>query len=138
MISCPCALVISIPLGYFGGAGLASRQGILVKGSNFLDALSKVKTVVFDKTGTLTRGNFAVRKVEAVKIARRTRTIVWQNIVMALAIKIVFVALGTIGMASMWEAVFADMGVALAAIVNSTRALRGKGRPDTKATREQR
>jgi Cd2+/Zn2+-exporting ATPase len=347
VISCPCALVISIPLGYFGGVGRASRQGILVKGSNFLDALSKVKTVVFDKTGTLTRGDFVVQKivplngfgeqqfmqyammaelhashpigraivakgqkmglkpdrlsvtlhedlpgkgvramvdgheilvgsdgllhhrqvahdisklegtaahividgryvghiligdslrtdaglaisqlrdigmdriemftgdnrfaaesvadslgvdafhaellpedkvrlleqiqatdhggkvafvgdgindapviaradvgmamgglgtdaaietadvvlmtdsplkiVEAVKIARRTRTIVWQNIVMALSIKIVFVVLGTMGMASMWEAVFADMGVALAAILNSTRVLR--------------
>lgn len=352
VISCPCALVISIPLGYFGGVGRASRQGILVKGSNFLDALSKVKTVVFDKTGTLTRGDFTVQKVvpvngygeqrllefamlaelhsshpiaksivakgyemglkpditsvvehvdlpgrgvrvlaggheihvgsdgllhhqqiahnvcelqetaahvvidgryaghiligdsiktdarqaisllrgigvdriemftgdnrcaaesvanelgvdafhaellpedkvrlleeiqsatnhggkiafvgdgindapvlaradvgvamgalgsdaaietadvvlmtdsplkmvEAVQIARQTRTIVWQNIVMALSIKIVFVVLGTIGLASMWEAVFADMGVALAAIVNSTRVLRGGAR----------
>lgn len=350
VISCPCALVISIPLGYFGGVGRASRRGILVKGSNFLDALSKVKTVVFDKTGTLTRGDFAVQKVvplngfveqkllefamlaelhashpigkaivakgremglrpdsasvtrhedlpgrgvraqvdgheifvgsdgllhhqrvahdvcelegtaahividgryaghilvgdsvrvdaaqaiaqlrdigmerivmltgdnrcaaeavarplgvdafhaellpedkvrllediqsatthggkvafvgdgindapviaradvgiamgglgtdaaietadvvlmtdsplkivEAVQIARHTRTIVWQNIVLALTIKIVFVALGTMGMASMWEAVFADMGVSLAAILNATRVLRGK------------
>ena len=350
VISCPCALVISIPLGYFGGVGRASRRGILVKGSNFLDALAKVKTVVFDKTGTLTRGDFTVQKVvalngfgqrqimafavlaelhashpiaraivakgremglkpdsasvtrhedlpgrgvhalvdghdilvgsdgllhhrqvdhdvcelpgtaahividgryaghiligdsvradagqaiaqlrdigmeriemltgdnrcaaesvarslgvdafhaellpedkvrlleeiqsathqggkvafvgdgindapviaradvgmamgglgtdaaietadvvlmtdsplkivEAVQIARRTRTIIWQNIVMALAIKIVFVALGTMGMASMWEAVFADMGVSLAAVVNSTRVLHGR------------
>jgi len=352
VISCPCALVISIPLGYFGGVGKASRRGILVKGSNFLDALSEVKTVVFDKTGTLTRGDFKVQKivpvnghsekqllefaalaelqsshpiaksivakcsemgialddtsviehtelpgqgvrafvggheiligsdgllhhrqithevcelegtaanivingdyagyiligdsiktdakraisqlrtigieriemltgdnrcaagsvanhlevdafhaellpedkvflleeiqsannyggkvafvgdgindapviaradvgvamgalgtdaaietadvvlmtdsplklVEAVQIARQTRTIVWQNIVMALSIKVVFVILGTIGLASMWEAVFADMGVALAAIVNSTRILPRKRR----------
>ncbi len=63
VISCPCALVISIPLGYFGGIGRASRQGILVKGSNYLDALTKVRTVVFDKTGTLTRGEFKVTKV---------------------------------------------------------------------------
>lgn len=348
VISCPCALVISIPLGYFGGIGRASRQGILIKGSNFLDTLSAVKTVVFDKTGTLTRGDFQVQKVvpvngygeqqllefaalaelqsshpiaksivakylemglkldnasvmehielpgrgvralvggheilvgsdgllhhqqiahdvcdleatavhvvidgkyagyiligdsikadakeaimqlrgiginrivmltgdnncaaemvadslelddfhaellpedkvrlleelqlacnpgekvafvgdgindapviaradvgiamgalgsdaaietadvvlmtdsplkmvQAIKIARQTRKIVWQNIVMALSIKIVFVALGTMGMASMWEAVFADMGVTLAAILNSTRVLR--------------
>jgi Zn2+/Cd2+-exporting ATPase len=351
VISCPCALVISIPLGYFGGIGQASRQGILIKGSNFLDALSKVRTVIFDKTGTLTRGDFAVQKVvprndfgeqklmefamlaelhashpiaksivskgremglaldstlvsshedlpgrgvmahiagheilvgsdgllhhrqiahdvcelqgtaahividgryagyiligdairedaaqaisllrdigveriemftgdngcaaqsvarslgvdayhaellpedkvrlleeiqaitnhggkiafvgdgindapviaradvgmamgglgtdaaietadvvlmtdsplkivEAVHIARCTRTIIWQNIIMALFIKIVFVSLGTLGMASMWEAVFADMGVALAAIVNSMRVLHVKG-----------
>lgn len=61
VISCPCALVISIPLGYFGGIGAASRNGILVKGSNYLDALKSVKIVVFDKTGTLTKGVFAVR-----------------------------------------------------------------------------
>jgi Cd2+/Zn2+-exporting ATPase len=63
VISCPCALVVSIPLGYFGGIGRASRRGILIKGSNFLDALAAVKTVVFDKTGTLTQGKFEVRKV---------------------------------------------------------------------------
>jgi len=60
VISCPCALVISIPLGYFGGIGSASRKGILVKGSNFLDVLTQVKTIVFDKTGTLTKGEFKV------------------------------------------------------------------------------
>jgi len=63
VISCPCALVISIPLGYFGGVGRASRKGILVKGSNFLDALTQVKTVVFDKTGTLTKGEFKVTEI---------------------------------------------------------------------------
>lgn len=63
VISCPCALVISIPLGYFGGIGSASRKGILVKGSNFLDALTQVKTVVFDKTGTLTKGEFKVTEI---------------------------------------------------------------------------
>jgi len=63
VISCPCALVISIPLGYFGGLGRASRQGILVKGSNYLDVLAAVKTVVFDKTGTLTKGVFRVKDV---------------------------------------------------------------------------
>ncbi|UCB45064.1 MAG: cadmium-translocating P-type ATPase [Spirochaetota bacterium] len=60
VISCPCALVISVPLGYFGGIGHASRRGILIKGSNYIDALNKVKTVVFDKTGTLTHGIFKV------------------------------------------------------------------------------
>lgn len=64
VISCPCALVISIPLGYFGGVGAASKNGILVKGSNFLDALRSVKTVVFDKTGTLTQGRYSVQEVE--------------------------------------------------------------------------
>jgi Cd2+/Zn2+-exporting ATPase len=63
VVSCPCALVISIPLGYFGGVGGASRRGILVKGANFLDVLADVKTVVFDKTGTLTRGVFNVTKI---------------------------------------------------------------------------
>lgn len=63
VISCPCALVISIPLGYFGGIGRASKRGILVKGSNFLDALTQVKTIVFDKTGTLTKGEFKVTEI---------------------------------------------------------------------------
>lgn len=63
VISCPCALVISIPLGYFGGIGAASRHGILFKGSNYLDAITKVTTVVMDKTGTLTQGIFSVRKI---------------------------------------------------------------------------
>lgn len=63
VISCPCALVISIPLGYFGGIGLASRNGILFKGSNFLDAITFVKIVVMDKTGTLTKGVFKVQKI---------------------------------------------------------------------------
>ncbi|WP_016777283.1 heavy metal translocating P-type ATPase [Anaerophaga thermohalophila] len=65
VVSCPCALVISIPLGYFGGVGRASQKGILVKGSNFLDALNQVETVVFDKTGTLTKGEFKVSEVVA-------------------------------------------------------------------------
>jgi Cd2+/Zn2+-exporting ATPase len=63
VISCPCALVVSIPLGYFGGIGLASKSGILFKGSNFLDVMTKVNTVVMDKTGTLTKGVFDVQKV---------------------------------------------------------------------------
>lgn len=63
VISCPCALLISIPLGYFGGIGAASRNGILVKGGNYLDALAEVKSVVMDKTGTLTEGIFKVQEV---------------------------------------------------------------------------
>lgn len=66
VISCPCALVVSIPLGYFGGIGLASRNGILFKGGNFLDAITTVDTIVMDKTGTLTAGVFEVREVFAV------------------------------------------------------------------------
>ncbi len=64
VISCPCALVISVPLSFFGGIGAASKQGILVKGSNYLQALSETEVVVFDKTGTLTKGTFSVVKVE--------------------------------------------------------------------------
>jgi len=63
VISCPCALVISIPLGFFGGIGAASKRGILIKGSNFLEALNQVKTVIFDKTGTLTKGEFAISEI---------------------------------------------------------------------------
>lgn len=63
VISCPCALVVSIPLGYFGGIGLASRNGILFKGSNFLDVMTAINTVIMDKTGTLTKGVFNVQEV---------------------------------------------------------------------------
>ena len=63
VVSCPCALVISVPLTFFGGIGGASRRGILIKGANYMDILAKVKTVVFDKTGTLTHGQFAVEAV---------------------------------------------------------------------------
>lgn len=64
VISCPCALVISVPLGYFAGIGKASSKGILVKGSNYLEAISKAKVVLFDKTGTLTKGQFEVTRTE--------------------------------------------------------------------------
>jgi len=66
VISCPCALVVSIPLGYFGGIGAASRNGILFKGSNYLDSITEVDTVVMDKTGTLTKGVFEVQDVVAI------------------------------------------------------------------------
>ena len=68
VISCPCALVISIPLGYFGGIGAASRTGILFKGSNYLDAITRINAVVFDKTGTLTTGSFRVTSIQATDI----------------------------------------------------------------------
>lgn len=66
VISCPCALVISIPLGFFGGIGGASRHGILIKGSNYLEALSNTGSIIFDKTGTLTKGSFRVESIVAV------------------------------------------------------------------------
>lgn len=69
VISCPCALVVSIPLGYFGGIGLASKNGILFKGGNFLDVMTKVNTIVMDKTGTLTKGVFKVQKIMPVALA---------------------------------------------------------------------
>ena len=65
VISCPCALVISVPLGFFGGIGGASKKGILIKGSNYMETLSKVKTIVFDKTGTLTKGVFEVQEINS-------------------------------------------------------------------------
>lgn len=71
VVSCPCALVISIPLSFFGGIGGASRQGILVKGGNYLEALAKADTVVFDKTGTLTQGRFAVAEVSPVGMSEQ-------------------------------------------------------------------
>lgn len=70
VVSCPCALVISIPLSFFGGIGGASKLGILIKGSNYLEALSKTEIIVFDKTGTLTEGIFEVQKINAINIAK--------------------------------------------------------------------
>lgn len=63
VISCPCALVISVPMGFFGGIGAASKQGVLVKGSNYLEAVAEMRTIVFDKTGTLTKGEFKVSEI---------------------------------------------------------------------------
>lgn len=71
VISCPCALVISVPLGFFGGIGAASRIGVLVKGSNYLEALAKMNTIVFDKTGTLTKGEFKVNGIYPVSLAEQ-------------------------------------------------------------------
>ena len=70
VVSCPCALVISIPLGFFGGIGGASKIGVLVKGSNYLEALSSTEIVVFDKTGTLTKGIFEVQEINAVNMSK--------------------------------------------------------------------
>ena len=71
VVSCPCALVISIPLSFFGGIGGASRMGILIKGSNYLESLSNTEIVVFDKTGTLTQGVFEVQRVETIGITEK-------------------------------------------------------------------
>lgn len=70
VISCPCALVISVPLSFFGGIGAASKQGILVKGSNYLESLNKINTIAFDKTGTLTKGQFSVTKINPKDISK--------------------------------------------------------------------
>ncbi|MGN7203080.1 heavy metal translocating P-type ATPase [Pedobacter sp. SAFR-022] len=72
VISCPCALVVSIPLGYFGGIGLASKNGVLFKGANFLDVMTKVDTIVMDKTGTLTLGVFKVQELKCVSLDEKT------------------------------------------------------------------
>lgn len=70
VVSCPCALVISVPLSFFGGIGGASKRGILIKGSNYLEALSHVKTILFDKTGTITKGTFSISKIEPIGMSR--------------------------------------------------------------------
>ena len=70
VISCPCALIISIPLGYYGGIGAASRAGILFKGGNYLNAITKLDSIAFDKTGTLTTGQFEVASVQAATLKK--------------------------------------------------------------------
>lgn len=80
VISCPCALVISIPLGYFGGIGAASKNGILIKGGNFLDVLASLKHVVMDKTGTMTEGVFDVQDVEFADVIDRDKILSYVNV----------------------------------------------------------
>ena len=249
VISCPCALVVSIPLSFFAGIGAAGRLGILVKGSRYLEMLSKVRTIVFDKTGTLTEGNIdsedrvkstsrlavdtlrsegiseivmmtgdrrevaerignevgvnriysellpegkvahlesvmaekgrgemvafvgdgindapVLRRADlgiamgalgcdaaieaadvvlmdddpmkimtAIRVSRRTLQIVWQNIVLALGVKAVCLMLGAVGIANMWLAVFADVGVMVIAVVNAMRAGQAEKLPGTVA-----
>ena len=249
VISCPCALVVSIPLSFFAGIGAAGRLGILVKGSRYLEMLSKVRTIVFDKTGTLTEGNIdsedrvkstsrlavdtlrsegiseivmmtgdrrevaerignevgvnriysellpegkvahlesvmaekgrgemvafvgdgindapVLRRADlgiamgalgcdaaieaadvvlmdddpmkimtAIRVSRRTLQIVWQNIVLALGVKTVCLMLGAVGIANMWLAVFADVGVMVIAVVNAMRADQAAKLPGTVA-----
>ena len=249
VISCPCALVVSIPLSFFAGIGAAGRLGILVKGSRYLEMLSKVRTIVFDKTGTLTEGNIdsedrvkstsrlavdtlrsegiseivmmtgdrrevaerignevgvnriysellpegkvahlesvmaekgrgemvafvgdgindapVLRRADlgiamgalgcdaaieaadvvlmdddpmkimtAIRVSRRTLQIVWQNIVLALGVKAVCLMLGAVGIANMWLAVFADVGVMVIAVVNAMRAGQAAKQPGTVA-----
>ena len=249
VISCPCALVVSIPLSFFAGIGAAGRLGILVKGSRYLEMLSKVRTIVFDKTGTLTEGNIdsedrvkstsrlavdtlrsegiseivmmtgdrrevaerignevgvnriysellpegkvahlesvmaekgrgemvafvgdgindapVLRRADlgiamgalgcdaaieaadvvlmdddpmkimtAIRVSRRTLQIVWQNIVLALGVKAVCLMLGAVGIANMWLAVFADVGVMVIAVVNAMRACQAAILPGTVA-----
>lgn len=77
VVSCPCGLVISVPLGYFGGIGAASRNGILLKGSDFLDQLRKMKTLFMDKTGTLTEGTFEVQRIEAINGFSESEIMQW-------------------------------------------------------------
>lgn len=129
VISCPCALVISIPLGYFGGIGAASANGILFKGSNYLDLITKVNTVVLDKTGTLTQGVFKVKEIQS--------EIPEQEFVNYLAsiesqsthpIAKAVVAYGGVGSLLPVQNVKEIAGHGLAAEINGTEALAGNGK----------
>ena len=176
VISCPCALVISIPLSFFAGIGGASRHGILIKGSNILERLARVKTVISSENGAealeeamnnrrnakeccaymgsedadapaLMRADVGIAMGEkasyaaieaadvvltdddtqkitkAINIARRSLGIVWQNIIMAIGIKVIVLVLSVFGITSMWLAVFADVGVLVIAVVNAMRGM---------------
>lgn len=158
VVSCPCALVISVPLSFFGGIGKASSNGILLRGSHCMDMLAKVPmanvlnlskvpaTIGIGKPSANQNIRFAVaganctkdiavadvvftaddpKKVtEAVKTARRTLNIARQNVAFAIGIKLLVLLLATFGMAAMWMAVFADVGVTVLAVLNSMRAMR--------------
>lgn len=134
VISCPCALVISIPLTFSAGIGGASREGILFKGANELEALSKVGTLegtaLMDlgvrDTGVVFRDNQPRKKELALRISRHTMDIVWQNIILAIGVKVVCLVLGAVGIANMWLALFADTGIMILAVLNALRALRVK------------
>lgn len=134
VISCPCALVISIPLTFSAGIGGASREGILFKGANELEALSKVGTLdgtaLMDlgvrDTGVVFRDNQPRKKELALRISRHTMDIVWQNIFLAIGVKVVCLVLGAVGIANMWLALFADTGIMILAVLNALRALRVK------------
>lgn len=115
VISCPCALVISIPLAFFGGIGAASSKGILIKETYVIEELAKGHT----------RPDISNDKMDiAVRISRKTMNIVWQNIWFIIGVKVACLVLGAFGYAEMWLAVFADVGVLILAIINSIRAMR--------------
>jgi len=148
VISCPCALVISIPLSFFAGIGCASSEGILVKGSNQLEFLNRVKRFVSDNNenqnsyvGIKINGEEAYicenmadsdliltdndpKKMDlAMRISHKCMGIVWQNIIMAIGVKVICLILGAFGFANMWLAVFADTGIMIIAVLNALRAL---------------
>lgn len=124
--SCPCALVISIPLGLFSGMGGATRDGILFRGGGALEALAKgasaEPTLDRDEADLTLTGDGSMDA--ALAIARRTMRILNQNVAFILTVKIVVLVLGALGYSPMWLAVFADAGVALLAVLNSVRCFR--------------
>ena len=147
VISCPCALVISVPLGYFAGIGRASKGGILLKGSRVLEAFKRVRTVVFDKTGTLTGGRFRIRRLcpaadiseeQLLRAAAVAESFSGHPLAICIreaagdksdspenyfGVKAAVGIAAVAGYGSMWAAVFADVGVALLTVLNSMRIL---------------
>lgn len=134
VISCPCALVISIPLTFSAGIGGAFREGILFKGANELEALSKVRNLggkilseeMFRGLGVVFKNSDPGKQEQALRISHQTMNIVWQNIILAIGVKVVCLVLGAVGIANMWLAIFADTGIMILAVLNALRALRVK------------
>lgn len=132
VISCPCALVVSIPLTFFAGIICGSRQGIFFSGTSVIEEYAKPRNhhpsgndcEVHLKSGSIIFDDCSKeKKTAAYGISRHTISIVWQNIIMTFGVKIAFLILGAFGIANIWLAIFADTGIMILAVLNSVRAM---------------
>lgn len=128
VISCPCALVISIPLAFFAGMGCAGREGVLMPDAGVLEAVARVPSAeatpaTLKRMGVVLTVADERQAQQAQRIARRCLRIVWQNIILTFGIKLLCLILGAMGVTGMWLAVLADVGVMILAVLNALRAM---------------